>query len=272
MNNIKLESNHNNINIFTNKNISLNTKTRTNNFNNIIDKSNSEKVFKNNNNILASNHSFDNTNQKLNFNFNFNFPSEECNNFLKKKRKANEEKKKKNFNLNLNLNVNLNTSDNQQFNGLNNNSFNSEPFNRCKYSDSLRSLKVNKPNPNQDINSKNTLINNHNKCNINFPSIHTEINPLSKKLKFINLKTRSSSDFLNEDFTKKYLGDKASENALLQKKSSFDFEKYSNNFQKQRSKRFIEFHAAVETRRNNELSQFDNEFKFNFDLLNVKIN
>ncbi len=266
MNNIKLKSRHNNINIFTNKNIRLKTNPKTCNLNNYINKSNSEKPFKNNN-ILASDYGFDSTHQKLNFNFNFNFPTDECQKFLNRKRQANNDKKNKNFNLNLNLNVNVNTSDNHELNNLNNKTFNTVPFNKHKYSNTLRSLKENKSLSNQTNNIKNNLMSIDN--NINFPSIQTEINPLSKKLKFINLKTRSSSDLLNENFINKYLGDNTTQNDLLQKKASFDFEKYSYNFQKQHRQRLIESNPPIETRKNLTTIQSKNEFKFNFDLLNV---
>lgn len=225
-------------------------------------KSNSEKAFKSNN-ILGSNQIYENGNQKLNFNFNFNFPSEECHKFLNRKRQANDDKKNKNFNVNLNLNVNLNTSGNSL-----NNAFNSEPFNRYNNSDPLRSLRENKSIPNQATNVKDNLSNN-NTNNINFSAIKDGINPVTKKLRFINLKTRSSNDLLNENFTKKYLGDTGDEIDLVQKKNSFDLEKYSNHFQNQRSKRLNESILPVEVQINNKLTQVKKDFKFDFDLLDV---
>ena len=262
MNNIKLGSSQNNINIFTNKNISLNTNNNQNDISNYFDKNNSEK----NNNFLASHHNLDNTNQKLNFNFNFNFPTDECQKFLNRKRQANEKKKNKNFNVNLNLNVNLNTSNNQ-LNNINN-SFNSEIFNRYKCSDTLRSLRENKSLSSKAFETKNNLLYTNNI--INSPSIHNEINSFDKKIKFLNLKTRSSNNLLKDSFCKKYLGDDGMiENDLFQKKSSFDFQKYSNNFQNQRNKKLFESNINSESRKNNKLVSLKNQIKFDFDILNV---
>jgi len=262
MNNIKLGSSQNNINIFTNKNISLNTNNNQNDISNYFDKNNSEK----NNNFLASHHNLDNTNQKLNFNFNFNFPTDECQKFLNRKRQANEKKKNKNFNVNLNLNVNLNTSNNQ-LNNINN-SFNSEIFNRYKCSDTLRSLRENKSLSSKAFETKNNILYTNNI--INSPSIHNEINSFDKKIKFLNLKTRSSNNLLKDSFCKKYLGDDGMiENDLFQKKSSFDFQKYSNNFQNQRNKKLFGSNINSESRNNNKLVSLKNEFKFDFDILNV---
>lgn len=258
LNSLNMESSQNNINIFTNKNISLNSNTKNSN-NNYFDRGNSEKTYKSNNNVLASNHSFDNSNQKLNFNFNFNFPSEECQKFLNRKRQANDDKKNKNFNVNLNLNVNLNTSNNL-------NSCNSESSN--KYSDKLRSLKENKSLSNQALKSNNNLFDNN---DISFPELNSNINGLNKKLRFLNLKTRSSKDLLNNSFSKKFLGEEVTENNIFDKKPSFDFEKYSNNFQKKHRKRLIESITHYETRKMNKLNEMKNQLKFDFDLLNVNL-
>jgi len=261
-NSLKLESSLNNIHIFTNKNINLNTNGKSNINNNIFfdQKSNSEKETKNNN-ILGANPIYDKTNQKLNFNFNFNFPTEECNKFLNRKRHTNDVKKNKNFNVNLNLNVNLNTSDTSL-----NNAFNSDHINRYNNNDALKSLKENKSFSNQNFNFKNNLTR---ESKLNFSAIQDQINPLTKKLKFINLNTRSSNDLLNENFTKKYFGDSINDKDLVHKKTSFDFDKYSNNFQNHFIKKLNGASIAELKGKINSLNQEEQDFKFNFDILNV---
>ena len=203
-------------------------------------------------------------NQKLNFNFNFNFPTEECNKLLSKKRQ-NDDKKNKNFNVNLNLNLNLNRADNN----INspNNLYNNNSFVKLKnYEISNRSSKENKFS--NQINLKDEIITPLTNNNFNFPFNKQENFATDKKLRFINLRNRSSNDLLKESFNKKYLGEDLNE-AELDKKASFDFEKYSKNYQKIKNK-FVDMNKLNEEKVDSQINKnIVKNCDFDFNLLDV---
>jgi len=263
MNNLKLESNKNNINIFTNKNINLNTQNKKVQ-DKLFENTNNEEL--KNKNILNGNHSLDHTNQKLNFNFNFNFPSEECTKFLNRKRQRQYRKKNnKNFNVNLNLNVNLNTTDNNV--NCQSNLFNKDSFNKIKDFEKLpKKLKENRYASNFEESEENININ-----RINFPYNKPLINSLDKRMRFINLKTRSSSDLLKESFVNKYLGDDLKEPSKLIKNNSFDFEKYSKLYSRQKNKNSDDNDINEKIQMQKLPINQKNESEFDFDLLNVSL-
>jgi len=280
LNDIKIDNKKNNINVFTNKIINL--KHLDNNINNL-DKSSCEKINTNisNNNILGLSQGLDNGNQKLNFNFNFNFPSEDCNKFLNKKRKF-DDKKNKNFNVNLNLNLNLNTLDNNMnsnFNNINSAYENDLYFKLNKIE--TPDYKINRENRFSSNNVGNLKKNNNfNNIDNNFPFKKKENYSMDKRMKFINLKTKSSNDLLKENFKKKYFGEYDTNDKIniqpYNRNSSLDFDKHSINYQKQK----INNNAILDVNENkiikkndiqtnNLNSDLENEFDFN--LLDVKI-
>ncbi len=124
-----------------------------------------------------------------------------------------------------------------------------------------------------DINyEKNT--NENNKVVNNFPFNKKENFLSDKKMKFINIRTKSSNDLLKEEFKKKYFDEddlnESNKIPYFNNNSCLDFEKHTKNFQKQNSNNNSNLNIIrdLNLKDNKILSKTLNDFDLN--LLDVK--
>lgn len=141
--------------------------------------------------------------------------------------------------------------------------------------------KLNRENRFSSNNATNVKNNNgFNNIDNNFPFKKKENYSMDKRMKFINLKTKSSNDLLKENFKKKYLGEHEINDKInvtaLNRNASLDFDKHSKNYQKQKcvSNNSFNNHGILDVNenkiinKNNNLinssnSKLDNQFDFN---------